>query len=231
MAARRSWAAAVLAAAVSVSLVACGDDSGSTSSTVAATTSVASGSATTAKPASGSATTAKPAAGSATTAAAGSATTAKPAAGGGSSGGSSAAQAASDVVAAVNAVAKGDCAKADRLLSAIDDASEITNGGDWFEEFASAFDKLASSGPSEVRADFAVVAKALSATAKELAAIDLSDPDKAAEALGDPKTADAIEAVQKALSDSEVVDAAFDRIDVWVGKKCPGLGAPATTKA
>jgi hypothetical protein len=131
----------------------------------------------------------------------------------------------------VNAVAKGDCAKADRLLSAIDDASEITNGGDWFEEFASAFDKLASSGPSEVRADFAVVAKALSATAKELAAIDLSDPDKAAEALGDPKTADAIEAVQKALSDSEVVDAAFDRIDVWVGKKCPGLGAPATTKA
>jgi hypothetical protein len=221
----RSLTAVVLGTALSVGLVACGDDSGSSAgsaTTVAATTSVAAGSATTATPASGSA-------GSATTAAAGSATTATPAAGGGSSGGSSAAQAASDVVAAVNAVAKGDCAKADRLLSVVDDASEITNGGDWFKEFANAFDKLGSSGPSEVRADFAVVAKALSATAKELAAIDLSDPDKAAKALGDPKTADAIEAVQKALSDSEVVDAAFDRIEVWAGKKCPNL-APATTK-
>ncbi len=222
MSRRRSLVAIVLVTATTIGIAACGDDSGSSSETSATTAAASAISA-----AAGPTTTAKAAAGSATTMAAGAATTAKPASGG-SSGGSSSAQAASDFIAAVNAVAKGDCATADRLLSIDDDIDPIKNR-DTFKDLANAFEQLGSSGPAEVRADFATLAKGVSALAKALDGIDLSDPAQFAKALSDPKTASAIEAAQTTMNDGQF-EAAGDRITAWSEKKCPNL-ATATTKA
>ncbi|MFM7537708.1 MAG: hypothetical protein ACKO91_18200 [Acidimicrobiales bacterium] len=160
--------------------------------------------------------------GVATTAKPGAATTAKPA-----SGGSSGSMAA-DLVANVNAVAKGDCGKAESLAS-LGDNLDPSKSGNVFKDFAKAMEQLGASGPAEVKADFALLGKGIAQMAKLFDNIDLSDPTKLASIMTDPAKAAEFEKAMGSMDDKAMTEAS-NRIEAWFAKKCPAL-ATATTKA
>lgn len=150
------------------------------------------------------------------------ATTAKPA-----SGGSSGSMAA-DLVATVNAVAKGDCGKAESLAS-LGDNLDPSKSGNVFKDFAKAMEQLGASGPAEVKADFALLGKGIAQMAKLFDNIDLSDPTKLASIMTDPAKAAEFEKAMGSMDDKAMTEAS-NRIEAWFAKKCPAL-ATATTKA
>ncbi len=135
---------------------------------------------------------------------------------------------ANDFVSAVNAIGKGDCSKASTFAETVDNLDPMTSGST-FKDLAKAFEQLGSSGPSEVKADFATVGKGLAQFAKVFEGLDLSDPEQFTKTLTDPAKAAEMEKVMAAM-DEKAMDEASDRIGAWIEKKCPGLGAPATTK-
>ncbi len=145
-----------------------------------------------------------------------------------SSSGGGSTSAANDFVAAVNAIGKGDCSKASTFAETVDNLDPMTSGS-MFTDLAKAFEQLGSSGPSEVKADFATVGKGLAQFAKVFEGLDLSDPEEFTKTLTDPAKAAEME---KALAsmDEKAMEEASNRIEAWIEKKCPGLGAPATTK-
>jgi hypothetical protein len=126
------------------------------------------------------------------------------------------------MVAAFNAVAKGDCAKAKSIGDSIDGGDDPTAALTQFGDLGKALDKLASSGPSELRGDFATLSKAFGSMAKALDELGVDDPSKLASVMNDPAKAAKLEELGKQL-DSAEVDAAGENIDKWVDTKCPGL--------
>jgi hypothetical protein len=158
------------------------------------------------------------AAGSDTTAAAAADTTAKA-----SSGGSD--EALGDaMVAAFKAVEKGDCAKAKTIGDSLDASAAFTgqDGGKQMENVADAMDKLASSGPSKLRADFAVMAKAFGTLAEAFEELGLGDPEKMAEVMKDPAKAQKLTELGTLMDGTEFT-ASSDNIAAWMDEKCPGL--------
>jgi hypothetical protein len=164
-------------------------------------------------------------AGSATTAAGGSATTAKPSGGGSANSG----KVASDFVGAVSAAAGGNCAKAGAIADVMNNI-DPTKGGNLFTDMAKAFEQIGSSGPSEIKADFATLAKGLAQFAKVFENVDLSDPAKLAQIMSDPAKAAEMEKAMSAIDDKEMT-AASDRIEKWFEQKCPGLTSTTAAKS
>lgn len=165
-----------------------------------------------------SATTAAAAASDTTAKAAASDTTAKA-----SSGGSD--EALGDaMVAAFKAVEKGDCDKAKTIGDSLDASAAFTgqDGGKQMENVADAMDKLASSGPSKLRADFAVMAKAFGTLADAFEELGLGDPEKMAEVMKDPAKAQKLTELGTLMDGTEFT-AASDNISAWMEEKCPGL--------
>ncbi len=147
--------------------------------------------------------------------AASSGTTAK--ASGGSSGSIS-----DTMLAAFKALDKGECDKA----KTAGDSMSLGSGADAFGQLGDmgkAFDKLATSGPSEIRSDFATMGKAFTAMGKVYGDLGLDDPTKLAEIMKDPAKAAQVAEAAKSL-DTTDFKAASDHISAWVEKKCPGQG-------
>lgn len=161
------------------------------------------------------------AAGTATTAA--TATTTKSAGSATTTAGSSASSGtmSSAMVAAFNAAASGDCGKA----SAIGDSklgSSSPSATSAIADVSKAMTTLSSSGPSELRADFATMAKTFNSAATLYQSLGFDDPAKLAAIAKDPaKQAQLAQA--GAMFDDAAFKAASDRIGAWVNAKCPGL--------
>jgi hypothetical protein len=188
-------------------VAACGSSSGDAAGSSDTTTAAASG------------TTAAGAAADTTAKAAAADTTVKASSGG------SGESIAEGMVAAFKAVEKGDCAKAKSIGDSLDASAGFTgeDASKQMGDVADAMDKLASSGPSELRADFGVMAKAFATLTKAYDELGLGDPAKMAEVMKDPAKAQQLTELG-ALMDGTEFTAASDNISAWMDKKCPGLG-------
>ena len=218
----------VVALAGAVSLAACGSswasgsgESATTAQAKAAATSAASsaGSSEDSTSAASTASTAKTTAASSTetTTKSTTASTAK------SSGGTADAGALADgMVAAFNAVAKGDCGKAKSIGDDMDVKPASADATAEFQALGTALDKLASSGPSDLRDDFGVMAKAFGGMAKAYEDLGLGDPAKLATVMTDPAKAAELAKLGQQM-DATDVKAASDHISAWIEEKCPGL--------
>lgn len=143
---------------------------------------------------------------------------------GGSSGGSSG-DMGKAMVAAFKALEKGDCGKATSLVDSFDVSDAAFSGGqalETFGELGKALEKLADDGPSELRADFATMAKGMTAMGELFKELDLSDPTKMAEVMKDPAKAAKFEELGKTLDSAEFTGAS-ERISAWIDSKCPEL--------
>lgn len=145
-------------------------------------------------------------------------TTAKGSSSGGSSGDVSKA-----MVAAFKAIDKGDCDKGKELGDSLDLSANFDDGFDAIDDFAKGMDELASSGPSELRADFAAMSKGMQALADFYKELGIDDPSKIGEVMSDPAKAAKFEELGKVMEDPAFASAG-ERIGTWIEGKCPGLG-------
>lgn len=154
---------------------------------------------------------------SASSASSGAATTA--ASSGSSTAGSGAG--ADKMVAAFAAVEKGECDKA----TSIGDEMDASGGSDFasFKDLGQGLARLAETGPSELRADFATMSTTFGELVKVYEEFGLEDADKAAEAAKDPDKAARIMAASESMDSAEFT-AASERISAWLEKRCPGMG-------
>lgn len=164
-----------------------------------------------------------------TTSAAASATTAKtgssaPATTAATKGTISASEVADDLTAAFNAVAKGDCTRAQTIADRID-SSDI--GSASLTALAEGLKKAAANGPSEIRPDLKVFSEAMGKLVVVYAKYGLDDPSKIASIANDPAKVAELQAAAAAMDDP-AVQKASDNIEKWVNARCPQLGG--TTK-
>lgn len=126
------------------------------------------------------------------------------------------------MVAAFNAVEKGQCDKAKTIGDSMDLSASSSAGLGQIGDIGKAMEKLASSGPSELRPDFATMATAFTAMGKAYDELGLGDPAKMAEAMKDPaKMAKFTEL--STLMEGDGFTKASENISVWMQTKCPGL--------
>jgi hypothetical protein len=122
----------------------------------------------------------------------------------------------------VNAVARGDCAKASDIAKVAGDAADPTKLGGQMSDIAKAMQQLGTSGPSEVRGDFATLGKAFDGIAKIYDQLGLNDPSKLGSAMTDPATLSKLEEASKQFDDAAVTKAS-ENISKWFEAKCPGI--------
>ncbi len=207
---RRTVTAVLLGVLTMAGLTACGDSSSDSAPATSAAAGTEKASA---------ATTAKAATGVTTTT--GAATPATTAAGGSSN----ASDLGKQLVAAFNAAAKGDCAKAQAIGDSMDlDAQSGNFALGNFEALAVAMKDLSSSGPSEIRSDLKILADAFGALVAVYKKYGINDLSQIAAVASDPAKMAEVSAALKVMQDPKVV-AANTAISAWVDKKCPGMNA------
>lgn len=137
--------------------------------------------------------------------------------------GSSSGDVSKAMVAAFKAIEKGDCDKGKSLGDSLDLNADFEKGFGAIDDFAKGMDELASSGPSELRADFAAMSKGMRALADFYKELGIDDPSKIGEVMSDPAKAAKFEELGKVMDDPAFASAG-ERIGTWIEGKCPGLG-------
>jgi hypothetical protein len=141
------------------------------------------------------------------------------------SGSSNASDLGKQLVAAFNAAAKGDCAKAKTISESMDVDAQAGNfalGN--FEALAVALKDLASSGPSEIRPDLKTMSEALGTLVAAYKKFGITDLSQIAAVAADPVKMAELRAALLVMQDPKV-QAATAAINAWVDKKCPGMNA------
>ena len=214
----------MVALAGTVSLAACGSSSaGGAGDTATSAKAVATSVGSTAGSSAEGSTSAASASG--TTAASAATTSQTTAKSSGSSGSADAGALADGMVGAFNAVAKGDCGKARSISDDMDVNPSVGNATAQLDGFGKALAKLASSGPSDLRADFAIMSTAFSGLARAYDELGLGgDPSKLSSVMTDPAKAAELAKLGEQMNSADV-KAASDHISKWIEDKCPGLGS------
>jgi len=122
---------------------------------------------------------------------------------------------------AMNAVAKGDCAKAEAVVKRMDDSLMSGDLPD-MKALAAGMQEVAAKGPSDIKADMKIFADALGQIASTFEKLGVSDLSNIGQIASDPAKMAELEKTSAMMEDPKV-SAASDRIDAWIDKKCPGL--------